>query len=38
MGGDGVYIDLHGSGDGVVLPPNSGFDTLDVYTGKMHID
>ena len=32
MGGDGVYLDLHGSGNGVVLPPNTGYDTLDVYT------
>lgn len=38
MDGDGAYTDLHGSGDGVGLPPNSGFDILDVYTGQMHID
>ena len=36
IGGDGAYTDLLGSGDGVGLPPNSGFDILDVYTGKMH--
>lgn len=37
-GGDGAYTDLHGSGNGVGLPPNFGFDILDVYTGGMHID
>ena len=37
-GGDGAYSDLHGSGNGVGLPPNSGFDILDVYSGQMHID
>lgn len=37
-GGDGVYTDLHGSGNGIGLPPNSGFDILDIYTGGMHID
>jgi hypothetical protein len=38
MDGDGAYSDLHGSGDGVGLPPNPGFDILDVYAGQMHID
>jgi hypothetical protein len=37
-GGDGEYTDLHGSGNGVGLPPNAGFDILDVHTGGMHID
>ncbi len=36
--GDGAYEDLHGSGSGDGLPPNTGFDILDVYEGKMHID
>ena len=36
QGGDG-YAGLHGSGSGVGLPPNSGFDVFDVYTGFMLI-
>jgi len=38
VGGDGAYSDLHGSGTGVGLPPNSGFDIFDVYSGGLHID
>lgn len=37
IGGDGAYADLHGRGNGVGLPPNAGFDILDVYTGRLHI-
>ena len=37
-GGSGGYTDLHGSGNGVGLPPNAGFNILDVYTGGIHID
>jgi hypothetical protein len=37
-GGDGAYADLHGSGNGVGLAPNPGFDILDVYSGGLHID
>lgn len=36
IGGDGAYTGLHGSGSGVGLAPNAGFDILDVYEGKIH--
>ena len=39
VGGTGAYERLHGSGDGVGLPPPDGTDgVFDVYTGKVHID
>ena len=39
VGGTGAYERLHGSGDGVGLPPPAGTDgDFDVYPGKVHID